>query len=105
MPSAISLVTLLTDFGETDYFVPSMKGVMLGINPQLRILDLTHQIPPHGIEQAAFFLKSCYQYYPDGTIHLVVVDPDVGSNRRALLVSTARYFFVAPDNGILSYII
>lgn len=104
MPSAISLVTLLTDFGDTDYFVPSMKGVMLGINPQIRTVDLTHQIPPHGIEQAAFFLKSCYQYYPDGTIHLVVVDPDVGSNRRALLVSTARYFFVAPDNGILSYI-
>ena len=104
MPSAISLVTLLTDFGETDYFVPSMKGVMLGINPQVRILDLTHRIPPHGIEQAAFFLKSCYEYYPDGTVHVVVVDPDVGSDRRALLVSTARYFFVAPDNGVLSYI-
>lgn len=104
MPSAISLVTLLTDFGDTDYFVPSMKGVMLGINPQIRTVDLTHRIPPHGIEQAAFFLKSCYQYYPDGTVHMVVVDPDVGSDRRALLVSTARYFFVAPDNGILSYI-
>ncbi|MEC4680936.1 MAG: SAM-dependent chlorinase/fluorinase [Nitrospirota bacterium] len=104
MPSAISLVTLLTDFGETDYFVPSMKGVMLGINPQVRLVDLTHRIPPHGIEQAAFFLKSCYQYYPDGTVHVVVVDPDVGSDRRALLVSTARYFFVAPDNGVLSYI-
>lgn len=104
MPSAISLVTLLTDFGETDYFVPSMKGVMLGINPQVRLVDLTHRIPPHGIAQAAFFLKSCYQYYPDGTVHVVVVDPDVGSDRRALLVSTARYFFVAPDNGVLSYI-
>ena len=104
MPSAISLVTLLTDFGETDYFVPSMKGVMLGINPQVRLVDLTHRIPPHGIEQAAFFLKSCYQYYPDGTIHVVVVDPDVGSDRRVLLVSTARYFFLAPDNGVLSSI-
>ena len=104
MPSAISLVTLLTDFGDTDYFVPSMKGVMLGINPQVRLVDLTHRIPPHGIEQAAFFLKSCYQYYPDGTIHVVVVDPDVGSDRRALLVSTARYFFLAPDNGVLSHI-
>ncbi len=104
MPSAISLVTLLTDFGETDYFVPSMKGVILGINPQTRILDLTHRIPPHGIEQAAFFLKSCYEYYPDGTVHVVVVDPEVGSDRRALLVSTARHFFIAPDNGVLSYI-
>jgi len=104
MPSAISLVTLLTDFGDTDYFVPSMKGVMLGINSQIRTVDLTHTIPPHGIEQAAFFLKSCYEYYPDGTVHVVVVDPDVGSDRRALLVSTARYFFIAPDNGVLSYI-
>jgi S-adenosylmethionine hydrolase len=104
MPSAISLVTLLTDFGETDYFVPSMKGVMLGINSQIRTVDLTHGIPPHGIEQAAFFLKSCYEYYPDGTVHVVVVDPDVGSDRRALLVSTARYFFIAPDNGVLNYI-
>ena len=104
MPSAISLVTLLTDFGETDYFVPSMKGVMLGINSQIRTIDLTHCIPPHGIEQAAFFLKSCYAYYPDGTVHVIVVDPEVGSERRALLVSTSRYFFIAPDNGVLSYI-
>ena len=104
MPSAISLVTLLTDFGETDYFVPSMKGVMLGINPQVRLIDLTHSIPAHGIEQAAFFLKSCYEYYPDGTVHVVVVDPDVGSDRRALLVSTSRHFFLAPDNGVLSFI-
>ncbi len=105
MPSAISLVTLLTDFGESDYFVPSMKGVILGINPQARILDLTHRIPPHGIEQAAFFLKSCYQYYPDGTVHVVVVDPEVGSDRRAILVSTSRYFFIAPDNGVLSHVL
>jgi len=104
MPSAISLVTLLTDFGETDYFVPSMKGVLLGINPQIRIVDLSHRVPPHGIKQAAFFLKSCYEYYPDGTVHVVVVDPDVGSERRALLASTSRYFFLAPDNGVLSYI-
>lgn len=104
MLSAISLVTLLTDFGDTDYFVPSMKGVLLGINPQIRIVDLSHRIPPHGIEQAAFFLKSCYEYYPDGTVHVVVVDPDVGSDRRAILVSTSRYFFLAPDNGVLSHI-
>jgi S-adenosylmethionine hydrolase len=105
MPSAISLVTLLTDFGDRDYFVPSMKGVMLGINPQLRILDLSHQISAHGIEQAAFFLKSCYRYFPDGTVHVVVVDPGVGSQRRPLLVSTSRYFFIAPDNGVLNEII
>ena len=105
MPSAISLVTLLTDFGERDYFVPSIKGVMLGINPQLRIVDLSHQISPQDIKQAAFILKSCYRYFPDGTVHVVVVDPGVGSQRRPLLVSTSRYFFIAPDNGILSEIL
>ena len=105
MASAISLVTLLTDFGPHDYFVPSMKGVMLGINSQARVVDLSHNIAPHNIEQAAFFLKSCYRYFPDGTVHVVVVDPGVGSDRRALLVSTSRYFFLAPDNGVLSYIL
>jgi S-adenosylmethionine hydrolase len=105
MPSAISLVTLLTDFGDVDYFVPSMKGVMLGINAQLRTVDLTHHIPAGGVEQAAFFLKSCYQYFPDGTVHVVVVDPGVGSSRRALLASTSRHFFLAPDNGVLSYVL
>ena len=105
MPSAISLVTLLTDFGDVDYFVPSMKGVMLGINSQLRLVDLTHHIPVYGVEQAAFFLKSCYQYFPDGTVHVVVVDPGVGSSRRAILASTSRHFFLAPDNGVLSYVL
>ena len=105
MSSAISLATLLTDFGDQDYFVPSMKGVMYGINPQLRIIDLSHRIPPHDIEQAAYFLKSCYRYFPEGTVHIIVVDPGVGSHRRPLLVSTSRYFFLAPDNGVLSYIL
>ena len=105
MGSAISLVTLLTDFGERDYFVPSMKGVMLGINPQVRIVDLSHGIPAHHVEQASFVLGSCYQYFPDGTIHVVVVDPGVGSGRRGLLVSTSRHFFLAPDNGVLSHVL
>lgn len=105
MPSAISLVTLLTDFGEQDYFVASMKGVMLGINPQLRIVDLSHGIPPQNVEQAAFFLRSCYQFFPDGTIHVAVVDPEVGSARRPLLVSTSRHFFLVPDNGLLSHVL
>ncbi|RMH37547.1 MAG: hypothetical protein D6690_01870 [Nitrospirae bacterium] len=105
MPSAISVITLLTDFGEQDYFVPSMKGVMYGINPQLRIVDLTHQVPPHDIRYAAYVLHACYRYFPDGTVHVVVVDPGVGSDRRALLVSTSRHFFLAPDNGVLSWIL
>ena len=104
MPQATSVVTLLTDFGERDYFVASMKGVILGINPQARIVDLSHQIEPHQTEAAAYLLKSSYRYFPDGTVHLAVVDPGVGTARRALLVSTSRYHFVAPDNGLLSYI-
>jgi len=104
MPSAISVVTLITDFGDHDYFVPSMKGVMLGINNQTRLVDISHQVKPHSIEEAAFLLRSCYHYFPDGTVHVVVVDPGVGSARRGLLVTTSRFFFVAPDNGVLSYI-
>ena len=104
MPSAISVVTLITDFGDRDHFVASMKGVMLGINNQTRIIDVSHQVTPHSIEEAAFLLNSCYHYFPDGTIHVVVVDPSVGSSRRGLLVTTSRFFFVAPDNGVLSYI-
>jgi hypothetical protein len=104
MPTAISLITLLTDFGERDYFVASMKGVILGINPHARIIDLSHQVAPHQVEEAAYLLKAAYRYFPDGTVHVAVVDPGVGSARRPLLVSTTRYFFVAPDNGLLSYI-
>ena len=104
MPSAISVVTLITDFGDRDYFVASMKGVMLGINNQTRIIDVSHQVSPYAIEEAAFLLNSCYHYFPDGTVHVVVVDPSVGSSRRGLLVTTSRFFFVAPDNGVLSYI-
>lgn len=104
MPTAISVVTLLTDFGERDYFVASMKGVILNINPQARIVDLSHQVGPQQVDEAAYLLKSSYRYFPDGSVHVVVVDPGVGSARRPLLVTTSRYFFVAPDNGLLSYI-
>jgi len=102
MPSAISVVTLLTDFGERDYFVASMKGVILNINPQARIVDLSHQVGPQQVDEAAYLLKSCYRYFPEGTVHVVVVDPGVGSARRPLLVTSSRYYFVAPDNGVLT---
>ncbi len=105
MPSAISIVTLLTDFGERDHFVASMKGVILGINTQARVIDISHTVTPHAIDEAAFLLNACYQYFPDGTVHVVVVDPGVGSARRGLLVTTSRYFFVAPDNGVLTRIL
>lgn len=105
MPTAISIITLLTDFGVHDYFVASMKGVILNINSQARIVDLSHDVAPQQIEEAAYLLKSSYRYFPDGTVHVAVVDPGVGSARRPLLVSTARYHFVAPDNGLLTYIL
>ena len=105
MPPAISLITLLTDFGTRDYFVASMKGVILGINPQARIVDLSHDVAPQQIEEAAYLLKSSYRYFPDGTIHVAVVDPGVGTARRPLLVSTSRYHFVAPDNGLLTHVL
>jgi S-adenosylmethionine hydrolase len=104
MPSAIPLITLLTDFGERDYFVASMKGVILNINPQAHIVDLSHHVTPHDVADAAYLLKSCYRYFPDGTIHVAVVDPGVGSARRPLLVSSSRYFFVGPDNGLFTYV-
>ncbi len=100
---AISVVTLLTDFGQHDHFVAAMKGVILGINPHVRFVDLSHHITPHRIEEAAYVLKSAYRYFPEGTVHVAVVDPGVGSRRRALLATSSRYFFLAPDNGLLSY--
>ncbi|MBA2251930.1 MAG: SAM-dependent chlorinase/fluorinase [Nitrospirales bacterium] len=105
MSPPISLITLLTDFGDRDYFVASMKGVILNINPQARIVDLSHHVAPYQIEDAAYVLKSSYRYFPDGAVHVAVVDPGVGSARRPLLVSTSRYFFLAPDNGLLTDII
>ena len=104
MPPPRRLITLLTDFGDHDWFVAGMKGVILSIHQDARIVDLSHQIAPHQIDEAAFFLKSCYREFPEGTIHVVVVDPGVGSARRAIAVKSARYFFLAPDNGVLAYI-
>ncbi|WP_455244342.1 SAM hydrolase/SAM-dependent halogenase family protein [Petrachloros mirabilis] len=104
MLQPLGLVTLLTDFGERDWFVASMKGVILSINPSATIVDLSHQIPSHAVEDGAYVLQSCYRYYPSGTIHVAVVDPGVGSTRRPILVRTSRYYFLAPDNGLLSYI-
>ncbi|MBX9659278.1 MAG: SAM-dependent chlorinase/fluorinase [Nitrospiraceae bacterium] len=105
MPPSLPLITLLTDFGSKDYFVASMKGVILTIHPAARIEDVSHHITPHRIDEAAYCLQSCYRTFPEGTIHVVVVDPGVGSHRRPILVKTGRYYFVAPDNGVLSPIL
>ena len=104
MPHASGLITLLTDFGDQDYFVASMKGVILTINPHATIVDLSHHVPPYSIEDAAYLLKSCYRYFPEGTVHVAVVDPGVGTRRRPLVIKTARYYFLGPDNGLFSYI-
>jgi len=105
VPYPLGLITLLTDFGDRDWFVASMKGVILTINPHATIVDLSHSVPPYGIEDAAYLLKSCYRYFPDGTVHVAVVDPGVGSARRPLIAKSERYFFLAPDNGLLTHIL
>ncbi|HEX3282691.1 MAG TPA: SAM-dependent chlorinase/fluorinase [Pyrinomonadaceae bacterium] len=99
-----NLITLLTDFGSADYFVAAMKGVILSYNPAARIVDITHEVSPQDTEEAAFTLLAAHSAFPKGTIHVAVVDPGVGSDRRAILVQAAGQFFVGPDNGIFSYI-
>jgi S-adenosyl-L-methionine hydrolase (adenosine-forming) len=97
------VIALLTDFGTQDHFVGTMKGVIANINPEALVIDIAHDIPPYDLFQAAFLLKSAYPYFPSHTIHVVLVDPGVGTNRRVLVASTERGIFLAPDNGILSY--
>lgn len=100
----LPVITLLTDFGTADYFVGAMKGVILTINPMAAIVDITHEIPPQDIEAGAFTLLTCYRDFPEGTIHVAVVDPGVGSSRRAIVVRAGSYYLVGPDNGLFSYI-
>jgi S-adenosylmethionine hydrolase len=96
-------ITLTTDFGTQDWFVGTMKGVILGIAPHAAVTDITHEIPAGDIRAGAFALAASFRYFPKGTVHVVVVDPGVGSARHAIAVQTADYFFVGPDNGILSW--
>src|SRR3990170_2540863 len=96
------VITLTTDFGLADHYVASLKGVILSINPLAVILDVTHEVRPQRIEEAAFLLGVTLPYLPPGAIHAAVVDPGVGTQRRALAISTPRALFVGPDNGVLS---
>ncbi len=98
------IITLLTDFGSADYYVGAMKGVILGINPDVQIVDITHEVIPHDILDAAFTLAQTYQTYPRRTIHVAVVDPGVGSERRPILAAGDDHYFIAPDNGVLSFV-
>lgn len=98
------VIALLTDFGTTDYFVGAMKGAILSINPHAAIVDITHEIEPQNISAASFTLGACYKDFPKKTVFVAVVDPGVGSARRAIVAETADYFFVAPDNDLLSFV-
>jgi len=96
------VIALLTDFGEEDFFVGSLKGVIATINPSVPMVDITHQVPSFDVLAGGFILHAAYRYYPSGSIFLAVVDPAVGTARKILLVETEDYMFVAPDNGVLS---
>lgn len=105
MTNANGLLTLLTDFGWQDIYVGAMKGAIALINPQLRTIDLTHDIPPQDIAAARFCLMDAYPYFPGGTVHVAVVDPGVGSDRRAVALELEKGFLVGPDNGLFSGIL
>lgn len=99
------IITLTTDFGTSDHFVGVMKGVILGIHPPARIVDITHEVQPFEIPDGAFTIAQAYKYFPKKTIHVIVVDPGVGSTRRPLLAEAAGQYFIAPDNGVLSMVL
>jgi hypothetical protein len=99
----VRAITLTTDFGMADWFVGTVKAVILRIQPRARVVDITHEIPPGDIRAGAFALMASCRHFPNGTVHLAVVDPGVGSPRRAIAVRTADRFFVGPDNGLLSW--
>jgi len=96
------IVTLTTDFGDSDPFVAIMKGVMLSIRPELNIIDVTHSITAYDTMQAALCVSRFRNYFPKGTVHVVVVDPGVGSEREGVIIRTERYFYVGPNNGVFS---
>lgn len=96
------IITLMTDFGSRDHYAGVMKGVILGINPDAVIVDITHEVEKYNIFEAAFKIMNYYSYFPEGTVHVAVVDPGVGGPRRPVAIDGGGYFFVGPDNGIFS---
>ena len=99
----VSVITLTTDFGTRDWFVGTMKGVILRIQPRATVVDITHEVPAGDIRAGAFALAAACRFFPKGTVHVAVVDPGVGSARRGIAIQTADYWFVGPDNGVLSW--
>src|SRR5512142_3185129 len=98
------LITITTDFGYDAPFAGVMKGVIYSINPDVNIVDLTHSIAPQNIRQAAYTIGMNYRYFPEWSIHLVIVDPGVGTMRRPLMVVADGHYFVGPDNGVFSWL-
>jgi len=98
------LITFTTDFGLSDHFVGVMKGVVAGIAPAARVIDISHDVAPYNLTEAAFIIAEAWPHFPKRTIHVVVVDPGVGSARRPILAEAGGHFFVAPDNGVLSMV-
>jgi S-adenosylmethionine hydrolase len=98
----MSIITLTTDFGVDDEYVGVMKGVILSINPAAIIVDITHHIEPYDLIQAAYIIKHSFKYFPEGTVHIVVVDPGVGGDRAIIALEVTGHIFLAPDNGVLT---
>jgi S-adenosylmethionine hydrolase len=99
------IITLLTDFGSTEHYVGAMKGVMLGICPEAHLIDISHEVTAYAIPEAGFTLAQAWGCFPNGTVHLIVVDPGVGSSRRPIVAEAGGHRFVAPDNGVLSMVL
>ena len=102
---SVPIITLISDFGLRDGYVASMKGVILGTAPDAKLVDISHEISPQAVRSAAFVLLTCYECFPQGTVHLAVVDPGVGTERRAIAVRSRSGFFIGPDNGIFSFVL
>ncbi len=99
------IVTLTTDFGQTDHYVGTMKGVILGRCPDAQLVDISHEVARFSVHAGAYTIGQAAAYFPSGTVHLVVIDPGVGTERKPLLVEAIGQYFIAPDNGVLSFIL
>lgn len=98
------VIALLTDFGTEDGYVGAMKGKILSLSAEANVVDISHEIEPFNTRQAAFCLSNCYSFFPEKTVFVIVVDPGVGTKRKGLVIQTAKYFFIGPDNGVFSFI-
>ena len=101
----MAIITLLTDFGQESFFPAAMKGVIMGLCPEARIVDITHAVPEHDIVAGGYALYATYRNFPPGTVHVAVVDPGVGTERTIVAVRMHGYTFLTPDNGLMSFLL